>query len=171
MPQPAMAMPVWPVGTNTLAQAAAAGLGVELEADRHLAQRAVRADRQHHSCIHRQVAAGGHVQPVRRAAQVADLDALQLRGRGQLGIVAEEVVEAALDVEPGLDRAQDRAPPGSGSLPPAGAMPISSVSGRSASAWSMPATTGTSESRPGTWSRTRVPARVESITATTTALP
>ena len=59
----------------------------------------------------------------------------------------------------------------SGSLPPAGAMPISSTVGRSASAWSTPATTGTSESRPGMWSRTREPARVESITATTGSAP
>ncbi len=47
MPQPAIAMPVCPVGTNTDRDAAPAGLEVELERHGHLPDRAVRADREH----------------------------------------------------------------------------------------------------------------------------
>ena len=55
----------------------------------------------------------------------------------------------------------------SGSLPPAGAMPISSTSARSASASVERATTGTSSRGRARGRATRAPARVESITATT----
>ena len=58
-----------------------------------------------------------------------------------------------------------------GSLPPAGATPIRSMVGSKAIASSSEATTGTSESRPRMWSETRVPARVESITATQGSWP
>ena len=47
MPQPAIAIPVWPVGTNSLAIAARARGRVELERDGHLPDRAVGADREH----------------------------------------------------------------------------------------------------------------------------
>ena len=54
----------------------------------------------------------------------------------------------------------------SGSLPPDGATPTRSVVGSSGSASVSVLTTGTSLTRPGTWSPATVPARVESITAT-----
>ncbi len=57
-------------------------------------------------------------------------------------------MQAALDVEPGLDRARMADCQAAGSLPPAGATPISSVVGSQASASSSEATTGTSESSP-----------------------
>ena len=44
MPQPEIAIPVWPVATNTLRSPRSRAARVELERDRHLADRAVRSD-------------------------------------------------------------------------------------------------------------------------------
>ena len=80
IPQPAIAIPVWPVGTNTTASPRRARLAVELERDRHLPDRAVGADgeddRRAGSCRFSPVGtfeAGG------RLAQVAQLDAVLAR--------------------------------------------------------------------------------------------
>ena len=47
IPQPAIAIPVWPVGTKTAREPAPPRLAVELERDGHLPDRAVGADREH----------------------------------------------------------------------------------------------------------------------------
>ena len=46
-----------------------------------------------------QVLAGGHVQAGRRFAQIAELDAVPGRELGELRVVGDELVQAALDVE------------------------------------------------------------------------
>ena len=71
MPQPAIAIPVCPVGTNSERDPARAGLAVELERDRHLPDRAVRADGQHDRAVDLEVRAGRHVEAGRRAPEIA----------------------------------------------------------------------------------------------------
>ena len=66
MPQPAIAIPVCPVGTNTDAMPARARRAVELERDGHLPDRAVRADGEHDRRVDLEVRAGRAVE-VRRA--------------------------------------------------------------------------------------------------------
>ena len=51
----------------------------------------------------RQVLAGRDVEPGRRLAQVAQLDAVLARERDQLRVVGDELVQPVLDVEPGRD--------------------------------------------------------------------
>src|SRR5919198_4514897 len=84
-------------------QAPAARLEVELERDGLLADRAVGADGEDNPRRDLEVLAGGHVQAFRHAAKVAELDVVLARQLGELGVVYEELVEAVLDVEPGLD--------------------------------------------------------------------
>jgi hypothetical protein len=105
-----MAMPVWP-GDEDRAQAAGAGRPVELDRDGLLADRAVGADREHDGGGVGEILAGRHAQVVRRLAQVTDLDAVDARQLGELAVLAEELVHAGLEVEPGLERGtQERAP-------------------------------------------------------------
>ena len=86
---------------------------VELERDGHLPDRAVRADREHVPGRLLEVGAGRDVQARRRAAQVAQLDAVAAGELAQLLVVGEELVQAVLDVQATLDRgAQQLAPRG-----------------------------------------------------------
>src|SRR4029079_10899672 len=87
-------------------------LEVELERERLLADRAVGADGQHDPRRDLQVLAGGDVQVGRRLAQVAQLDAVGPRKRDQLLVLADELVQSALEVEPGRDRLLQQLAPG-----------------------------------------------------------
>ena len=51
-----------------------------------------------------EVLPGRHAQARRRLAEVAELNAVLGRKLGHLGIVAQELVEPVLDVQPGGDR-------------------------------------------------------------------
>src|SRR5207244_5411765 len=93
-------------------ETAAPRLRVELERDRHLPDRAVRADGEHDPRRVREVLAGRDVQAGRRLAQVAQLDAVATRQLGQLRIVGNELVQAVLDVEALRDRALQQVAPG-----------------------------------------------------------
>ena len=144
MPQPAIAMPVWPVGTNCdfrprrcasrsssiatvffpIAQSEPTvrhDLGRELEV---LAGRDVEV---------RPAACAGRA--ARRRGALRQLD--------ELGIVGDELVQPALDVEPGCDRVPSgaRARP-AGSVRPAVATPTSAVVGSNGSASATVPTTG-----------------------------
>ena len=77
----------------------AARLGVELERDGHLPDRAVRADGEDDLRVVREVLARRDVQARRRLAQVAELDAVQGCELAQLRVVGDELVQAVLDVE------------------------------------------------------------------------
>ena len=112
IPQPAIAIPVWPVGTKTRGEAAAARLEVELERDRLLADRAVGADGQRDPRRDLEVLAGRDVQVGRRLAQVAQLDAVLARELDQLRVLGDELVQAALEVEAGRDRLLQQLAPG-----------------------------------------------------------
>ena len=111
MPQPAIAMPVWPVGTKTDATPRAPRLEVELERDRHLPDRAVGADGEHDRRRHlrgsrrsrsrgRAAAGAGRAAPRRAVARARELV-----------VVAEEHVQAVLDVEPVRDAALQQVDP------------------------------------------------------------
>src|ERR671930_447294 len=93
-------------------QAPAARLEVELERDGLLADRAVGTDGEDNPRRDLEVLAGGHVQAFWRAAKVAELDVVLARQLGELGVVCEELVEAVLDVEPGLDALLQEGAPG-----------------------------------------------------------
>ena len=75
IPQPAIAIPVCPVGTNTEAIPRLAGLAVELERDGHLPDRAVRADGEHGLAGQLEVRAGRHIEVGRRPPQIGQRDA------------------------------------------------------------------------------------------------
>ena len=97
-------MPVCPVGTNSLRMPRRARLAVELERDGHLPDRAVGADGEDRlvaPCV--RFSPVGTLRPARRLAQVAQLDAVLARERGELGIVGDELVQAVLEVEPRRD--------------------------------------------------------------------
>ena len=85
---------------------------LELERDGHLPDRAVRADREHDLRRDRQVRARGDVEVVRRAAQVAQLDAVARRQLGQLRIVGQELVQPVLEVQALRDAALQELAPG-----------------------------------------------------------
>ena len=113
IPQPAIAIPVWPVGTKRDASPRARRGPVELERDGHLPDRAVGADREHVPRRLLEVRAGGDVQVRGRPAQVAQLDAVPRGERAQLLVVAQELVQAVLDVQAARDgRPQQLAPRG-----------------------------------------------------------
>ena len=85
-------------------EAARARLEVELERDRLLADRAVRADGEHGLGREPEVLAGRHVEVRRRPAQVAELDAVaRSASAASSGSSGDELVQAALDVEAGCD--------------------------------------------------------------------
>src|SRR5207249_4505959 len=92
-------------------QAPAAGLEIELVRDGLLPDRAVRADRERDPGRDRQVLARRDAQVFRRLTQVAELGAVLAGKLAQLGVVREKLVQAVLDVEPGLDaRLQELSP-------------------------------------------------------------
>ena len=102
---------------RTPRRARAARLEVELDRDGLLADRAVRADGEDDLGVDLEVRAGRDVQPLGRLAEVAQLDAVLARELGQLGVLGDELVQAALDVEPGCDATSSAArarPAGSG---------------------------------------------------------
>ena len=117
IPQPAIAIPVWPVGTKTDSRPRLPRLEVELDRDRLLPDRAVGADGEDDRRVDLEVRAGRDVEALGRLPQVAQLDAVLARERRQLGIVGDELVQPALDVEPGRDATPSEAratPAGSG---------------------------------------------------------
>ena len=111
MPHPAIAMPVWPVGQKTEASPRPAGLPVELDGDRLLADRAVRADGEDDLRVDLEVRAGRDVDVLGRPAEVAELHAAGARELRQLRVVGEELVQPALDVEACLDALAEQRPP------------------------------------------------------------
>ena len=89
------------------------GLEIELDRDRLLADRAVRADGEDDARVALEVRSGRHAEPVGRLAQVAQLNAARSCELRQLGVLGDELVQAALDVEPCCDaRLQKVAPRG-----------------------------------------------------------
>ena len=84
---------------------------VELDGHGLLADGAVRADREHDLRRHSQVLAGRDVEVGRWFAQVPELDAVPLGQRRELLVLADELVQPALDVEAGADRALQQLPP------------------------------------------------------------
>ena len=159
--------PVWPVGTNTDASPRRRASRSSSRQTVILPEGAVGPDREHRVGGDVEVRAGGNVEAVGDAAQVAQRDAGQGGRVGDLGVLGQELVQAALDVEPELDRPQDAAPEDRRQL---------AARGRDADQERRRAVApsprrcrrrpGTSERSPGTWSDADVPARVESITAT-----
>ena len=103
IPQPAIAIPVWPVGTKTerrprrRASRSSSSATVFLPiAQSEPTVSAIRAGMRRFSPV-------GTSRPSRRAPQVAQLDAVAARELGQLRVVAQELVQAVLEVEAGLD--------------------------------------------------------------------
>jgi len=101
-----------PRGHEDGAQAACARCPVEREGDRHLPDRAVRADGEHDLRRHLEIRAGRNAQLGRRAAQVAQLDAVARGELGQLGVVGQELVQAVLDVPALADAGLQELAPG-----------------------------------------------------------
>ena len=87
--------------------AARLGGSPELEGDRHLADRAVAADGQDHPLARCVPPAHGRLHPLGRAPVVHDRAAGRGRGGRELGVVADEGVQAGEDVEAGRDRVED----------------------------------------------------------------
>src|SRR5213075_1217324 len=98
-------------------------LEVELARDRHLPDRAVGADGEDDRRVDRQVLAGRGREPGRRPAQVAQLDASLLGERAKLRVVAEEDMEAVLDVETVLDTCAEKLHPRRREVPALGHYP------------------------------------------------
>ena len=88
------------------------GRAPQLERDRHLADRAVAADREDHSLPGPMPPPDGRLHPVRRPAVVDDAGATCRRCRPELGVIAQERVQPGQDVETGRDRLEDDRPPG-----------------------------------------------------------
>src|SRR3954453_12688337 len=95
-------------------------LDVELEGDGHLPDRAVGADGEDDRRVDREVLAGPGGEPVRRPAQVAQLDASLLGERAELRVVGEEDMEAVLDVETALDAGPEQLHPRGREVPALG---------------------------------------------------
>ena len=107
IPQPAIAIPVCPVGTNSDATPRRFASRVEFDRDRHLSDREVGPDREHDPRRYVEVRAGRHVQIRRRLAQVARLDLVLARELDEVGVGGQELVQAVLDVEPFGDARAD----------------------------------------------------------------
>jgi hypothetical protein len=101
-----------PGGDEDRAEPAAAGFEVELERDGLLPDRAVGAHREDDRRRQLEVLARGDVQARRRPAQVTQLDVVLARERHELVVLADELVQAALDVEPRRDRLLQQLAPG-----------------------------------------------------------
>src|SRR5262245_27843177 len=93
-------------------EAAIARLEIELHGDRLLPDRAVRADREDDRRVDVEVRAGRDTEPRGRLAEVAQLDPARSSEVRQLGILRDELVEAALDVETCRDRVLQELAPG-----------------------------------------------------------
>ena len=96
---------------------ASAGLEIELDRDRLLPDRAVRADGEDDARIALEVRSGRHAEPVGRLAQVAQLNAARSCELRQLGVLGDELVQAALDVETCCDARLQQVAPRGGSEP------------------------------------------------------
>ena len=94
------------------AQAAVPGGKVELDRDRLLADRAVGADGEDDLGGYLEVLSGRDAEVRGRLAQVTELDAVLLGERRQLRVLADELVEPALEVEAGADRVLQELAPG-----------------------------------------------------------
>ena len=82
-------------------------LAVELQADGHLPDRAIGADRQDDRRRHLEVLAGRDVQVRRRLSEVAQGDVVLSRELDELGVGGQELVQAVVDVEAVLDAGAD----------------------------------------------------------------
>ncbi len=98
-------------GYEDRADPPAARFEVELERDRHLPDRAVRADGQHDRARHLQVRAGCRGQIARGPPEIAQLDMVVRRECTELLVVAEEHVQAVLDVQSLSDAASKQLHP------------------------------------------------------------
>ena len=107
----------------------------------------------------------------RTRAQVAQLNAVGLGGRAELTIVAEQGVQARLEVEAGVDRLEQQRAPVRVELPAGGATPIRRQVAPRSTASASEATIGTGLRQNGTTSAAVRPACSESITATTSRRP
>ena len=87
-------------------------LAVELERDCHLSDRAVGPDHEDRSRAVRQVFAGRHIETGGRLAEIAQLDAALSRECSQLVVFRQELVQAVLDVEAGVDALLEEGTPG-----------------------------------------------------------
>ena len=162
-PQPSIIMPVWPVARRP-PSARHERRPAQLERDRHLADRAVGADGEDHPLARAVRATDGRLVALGRPAVVDDRRPSCARPRRTPG--RRRGTCAAPRGRPApRDRVRIVARQASGSLPPVGAMPMSSVSARGQGQRVIElATTGMSSARPS-HSRTLRPACVESITA------
>ena len=85
---------------------------IELDRDRLLSDRAVGADRQHDRRVDLEVGPRRDAQPRGWLAEVVQLDPSLAGELGELGIVRDELVQAALDVEAGRDARLQQVSPG-----------------------------------------------------------
>ena len=171
-PQPSIIIPVWPVGTNDAERPAACAEDAQLQGDRHLADRAVRADGQDHPLARAVAAPDGRLHPIRRPPVVDDPRPGSGRRSGELGVVAEERVEPGMDVEAGPDRVEDRRPPRVRELAAGrGDADQQRVRRRPSARGPPPSDATIGMSWPGRIADTLPPAWVESMTATTSSGP
>src|SRR5919106_2940185 len=96
---------------------APARLEIELDGDRLLADRAIRAHGEDDHGIDLEVRPRGHVEAVGRPPQVAEGDAVTSCQLQELRVLRDELVEAALDVETLRDAALQQLPPGGREAP------------------------------------------------------
>ena len=129
IPQPAIAIPVWPVGTNSLliprrrASASSSSATVIFP----IAQSEPTVSTTLASCV--RFSPVGVLRPgggLRRSRSSTPWRAASTR---ELGIVGDELVEAVLDVEPGGDAALRSSRQAGGKRPPVVATPTSAVVG------------------------------------------
>ncbi len=89
------------------------GLALELQGDGHLADGAVRADRQHGAAGKLEVGAGRNVEALRRAPEIGEARPMAPGQLDELGVVGDELVQAVLDRDAlAQARLQDLAPCG-----------------------------------------------------------
>ena len=89
----------------------------QLEGDRHLADRAVGADGQDHALARQVPAPDRGLHPIRRSSIVDEPDTGRGGGRREPRVVAQELVQPGVDVQPGRDRIQDDRAPGGREAP------------------------------------------------------
>ena len=111
IPQPAIAIPVCPVGTNALRARAAAPRASSSSATVIFPIAQSEPTVSTTARVVREVLAGRHVQAGRRLAQVAQLDAVARRELDELRVVGDELVQAVLDVEARRDAALQQLAP------------------------------------------------------------
>src|SRR5829696_5261917 len=133
-----------------------------LQGRRHLAYGRIGPDGERHPRPHPEALSGEERHVIGRLAHVPDPLS------GEQG--SKALVQTADYLEPRVGRATQRLHPLLGQ-PPAGASPTRTEVGAKSRASSRERTMGASRSTSGMTSRTRLPASVESITATTSSLP